>query len=286
MLHDFERHLVARNRASGTIAHRIADIQRLALEFDLSAVTLDDLEHVLARAGRSGKEAETMHAMRSSYRVFFEWAFRTGRIDHDPSFELEPIHVPVKVSRIAPDDVVQMSLITATLEEKAMVLLARLAALRLSELTMLKLTDRIGDVLIIRGKGGKERRIYANEQLLDVLLALERELDGGTYYFRGRFGGHKHPQSVNKIITRVTGWNPHSLRHAAATAAFRATKNIRAVSEFLGHSSIAITQRYLHLTEDEQRDVGQGTAFAKPATSPHFPAASTTRWDGRERASA
>jgi site-specific recombinase XerD len=62
-----------------------------------------------------------------------------------------------------------------------------------------------------------------------------------------------HPQSVNKIITRVTGWNPHSLRHAAATVAYEGTHDLRAVQELLGHSSLATTERYLHVRVDQVR---------------------------------
>lgn len=280
MLREFEQHLLARGRAAGTISHRLADIERLSLEFpNLYAVHLEDLEHVLARAMRAGRAPETRQSMRSSYRVFYDWAYRTGRMSYDPSWDLPTIHVPIKIARMAPDDVVQMALITATLEQKTMVLLGRLACLRLTELTTLQLRDRNADALIIHGKGGKERVVYAGEQLLDVLRERERELGGGTYYFPGRFGGHMHSQSVNKIITRVTGWNPHSLRHAGATAAFRATRDIRAVSEMLGHSNIAITQRYLHLDEDARRAAGQGTAFLTPAHSPHFPSTIAPRWN-------
>lgn len=258
----------------------MADIHRLALEHpNLLEVKLEDLEHILARAMRAGRAAETRQNMRSSYRVFFEWAHRTGRMQHDPSFHLQTIHVPIKVARMAPDDVIQLALITATLEQKTMVLLGRLACLRLSEITTLQLRDRVDDALLVTGKGGKQRMVYANEQLLDILRERERELGGGTYYFPGRFGGCMHPQSVNKIITRVTGWNPHSLRHAGATAAFRVTKDIRAVSDMLGHSSIAITQRYLHLDEDARRAAGRGTAFLSTVQSPHFPRQETARWE-------
>lgn len=253
---------------------RVAHIERLAREHqDLLSVVLEDLELMLARAARDGHKPETRKNLRSSYRVFYDWAYRTGRMAYDPAFYLDTIRTPVTVARIAPDDVVQASLITATLEQRTMVLLGRLACLRLTELTTLRLHDRQGDALHIVGKGGKHRLVFINEQLMDVLLLREREVLGvSDYYFPGRYGGHMHPQSVNKIITRVTGWNPHSLRHAGATAAYRATWDIRAVSDMLGHSSIAVTQRYLHLDELSMRAASAGTAFRGSPVSPHFPA--------------
>jgi site-specific recombinase XerD len=272
MLHEYENHLLALGRANGTIHHRMSHIEQLAREYpDLTAVTLEDLERMLARAVRADHKPETRKNQRASYRVFYDWAYRTGRMAYDPAFYLETIQIPITVARLAPDDAVQRSLVTATTEQRAMVLLGRLACLRLSELTTLKLRDRRGDWLVINGKGDKQRVVPVNDQLMDALLVLEREVGDSTYYFAGRFGGHMHPQSVNKIITRVTGWNPHSLRHAGATAAFRATRDLRGVQELLGHASISTTQRYLHLDEDAMRAVGRGTAFTTPVPLPHFP---------------
>jgi len=55
-----------------------------------------------------------------------------------------------------------------------------------------------------------------------------------------------HRVAVERRIQRATGWNPHSLRHVGATAAYEATGDLRAVQEFLGHASLATTERYLH----------------------------------------
>lgn len=110
--------------------------------------------------------------------------------------------------------------------------------------------------------------VPANDDLLDALFKLERT-HGDGYYFPGRYGGHMHPQSVNKIITRKTGWNPHSLRHAGATAAYLATGDLRAVQMLLGHSSIATTQRYLNIGIDSVRRVAAATVFTEPVHDPH-----------------
>lgn len=63
------------------------------------------------------------------------------------------------------------------------------------------------------------------------------------------------------MITRHLGVNPHSLRHAGATAAYRATRDLRAVQMLLGHSSLATTQRYLHPSLDDVRRAAAATAI-------------------------
>jgi len=52
----------------------------------------------------------------------------------------------------------------------------------------------------------------------------------------------------------------HMLRHRFATRAYRATRNIRAVQRMLGHSSLAITERYLECDDDEMRAAMLGAA--------------------------
>lgn len=260
MLNSYTQHLTAAGRAAGTIRLRLSHIAHLhRLHPDLTTVTTADLEAALA-AMRFTHEAESRKSHLSSYRAFYRWAFRAGYTSTDPAAALTPITVPARVPRIAPDDVLQYALITADEHETAMILLARFGCLRLTELTELHTRNRTHDVLRIIGKGDKERLVYMNDDLMHVLLELER-LQGKGFYFPGRFGGHMHSASVNKIITRKTGCNPHSLRHAGATAAYLATRDLRSVQLMLGHSSMATTQRYLHPGEDGLRAVAVGTAF-------------------------
>lgn len=263
LLNDYRRHLLAAGRGVGTVKQRIFHLRSLAaVNSDLLIVTLEDLEAWLARRRRT-HQAETRKSMRNSFRSFYDWAHRTGRIDANPAVELLPIYVPQKPGRIAPDADVQNALRTATLPERAMILLGRYAALRLSEIATLHTRQREGDVLRILGKGERTRIVPINPELLLILQRLEAQIGDG-YYFPGLGTPHMHPQSVNKIITRVTGWNPHSLRHAAATAAFRGTRDIRAVQMMLGHANLQTTQRYLHVDPDEVRAAAIATAFGDP----------------------
>ena len=101
-----------------------------------------------------------------------------------------------------------------------------------------------------------------NEDLAAALHAIEAP--GQRFYFPGLRGPHMHPQSVHKIIQRLTGFNPHALRHAGATAAYNATRDLRAVQEMLGHASLATTQRYLHLDAEALRRVADATRIVRP----------------------
>lgn len=261
MLTLYRDHLLAAGRGEGTARLYTGHIEHLQrFHPDLAAVTLEDLKAYLAV--RRTLAGNTRKSMRSAFRSFFGWAHTYAGFPTDPAYQLEPISVPWTVPHVAADDVVQLGLITADDQLTAMILLGRYGCLRLTELTTLHTRAREHDLLRIRGKGEKERLVPANDELLHALLTLERRLGGG-YYFPGRFGGHMHPQAVNKIITRHLGTNPHSLRHAGATAAYEATGDLRAVQMLLGHASLATTQRYLHIGMDAVRRAAAGTTLSR-----------------------
>jgi site-specific recombinase XerC len=260
MLTDYRNHLIAAGLRTGTVRQRLHHIQHLALHHpDLVAVSPQDLEQHLARKSVTNGP-EGLKAIRASLRSFYKWTREAGLTPTNPAKPLKPIRIPRTISRIAPDSALQAALITASLHERAMILLARYGCLRLSELTYLRTTDRRGDILHIHGKGGKDRLVPTNEDLMRALLQIEREQGRGPY-FPGRYGGTMHPTSVGKIMSRVTGWNPHSLRHAGATAAYEATNDLRAVQELLGHASLATTERYLHTSLDRVRAAVAGATM-------------------------
>jgi site-specific recombinase XerD len=253
---------MARGLAQGTIAQRLRHFDLLAVRFpDLSIVTTPDLEHVLAQMVMTGKASETRKAMLSTMRVLFRWLYRSGRAVDDPASDLAPIAVHVRQARIASDDDVAAGLITASLPAKVAVLLGRYAGLRLSEISRVHTNDRDGDVLRVLGKGSRERLVPLNSELLEVMMRLET-VQGPGPLFPGRWSAHATPSMVSDLIKTATGWNPHSLRHAAATAAYRGTRDMRAVQEFLGHASVQTTQRYVRVGFDDVRAAAAATSLA------------------------
>lgn len=271
MLNQYRTHLLSQGLGIGTANLYTRRIAQLALTTPhLYQVTTEDLQKFLAQ--RRALAAETRKSMRSAFRSFYAWTHATGRTPTDPAYPLKAIPVPVGVPRVAPDYAVQAGLITADEHLTAMILLARFGCLRLTELTTLHTRQREHDLLRIRGKGEKTRLVPANDELLHALVTLEHR-QGAGYYFPGRTGPHLHPVSVNKIITRHLGLNPHSLRHAGATAAYRATGDLRAVQMLLGHSSLATTQRYLHSNIDDVRRAAAGTVFSIAGRADHRSAA-------------
>lgn len=250
--------LNARHLSPNTIKLRTYYITRIAQHTNLNTATLTDLQHALATY--ANRKPETLKTIRASLRSFYEWAHDTGHRTDNPAQKLQPIRIPQTIPHIAPDEDIQTAINNAPLRERAMLQLARLACLRVNEITTLHTSNRHDDHLIIEGKGNKQRRVYLHPDLAATLNELEHQ-QGPGWYFPSPNGGHLNRITVGKYIKRACGHNPHSLRHAGATAAFRATRDLRAVQILLGHSKIEATQRYLHVDEDGLRAVSLATSF-------------------------
>jgi integrase/recombinase XerC len=263
MLHRFENHLVSAGRAHGTVRQRLYHLELLRRECtDLTRVDEAALEAFLA--ARRDQAPEYRKAIRASLRVFYRWATRVGYVTTDPTVDLLPVRIPRALPSPVADLAVHAALKDAPLRDRTMILLGRLAGLRLNEIATLHTDHRKYDVLVITGKGDRMREVPINSQLAEVLDALECT-QGPGYYFPGRWSGHMHKDAVGKIIRRRLGEKPHSLRHAAASSGYAATHDIRAVQEFLGHASVVTTQRYTRVGLEDVRRVTDATRLIPAA---------------------
>lgn len=133
--------------------------------------------------------------------------------------------------------------------------------MRRSEVAQVSTHDLISDgpCLLVHGKGDKRRVIPISEKLATLIAAGAAGHTEGApatgYLFPGKCGGHLSPRWVGRLCGRVLPgiWTMHTLRHRAATKAFRVTRNIRAVQKLLGHESVATTEIYTLVDEDEVR---------------------------------
>jgi len=267
MIERYRNFLLASNASIGTAntyCNHMFALQRVTS--DLLTVDVQTLEEFLATR-RQTHMPETRKSFRSAFRSFYSWAHQRGLIQQNPTAKLQAVRVPKTVARLAPDDALQLGLLTAPIDEQHMILAGRMGCLRLSEITNLHTEDRHGDVFRIVGKGGKVRNVPINDDWMPVVLKIERE-NNGDHYLPGRWGGALHVSTVSKKIQRRTGCNPHSLRHAGATAAYEATGDLRAVQELLGHESLATTEKYLHTSMQAIRRAAAGTTFSRTITNP------------------
>jgi integrase/recombinase XerD len=150
--------------------------------------------------------------------------------------------------------------------------------MRVSELVSLPLSSAKGDprMLLIRGKGGKERMVplspparTALRDWLEVRLADEdtarmegRAASAFLFPSRGKSGyltRHAFYMLIKDLAVKggvspdkVT---PHTLRHAFATHLLANGADLRAIQTFLGHADVSTTEIYTHVLEERLKEL-------------------------------
>lgn len=163
----------------------------------------------------------------------------------------------------------------AGLRDRAILELLYSSGLRVSELTGLN-RDHINlkrREFMVRGKGQKDRPVFISDQAADwIQKYLDQRIDKAPALFV-RIGGKKSPdltgnylrltpRSVQRMVTKYTlragitkHVSPHTLRHSYATDLLMNGADIRSVQSMLGHSNIATTQIYTHVTDQHLKEV-------------------------------
>jgi len=134
------------------------------------------------------------------------------------------------------------------------------SGLRVGELcgltvSSVSIADRIAHVW---GKGSKERRVPISEPAAAALrgwIAIRHDVvpsEAGDVLFGNERGKPLTPRDVRRIIDRrsPSPTHPHALRHTFATHLLDGGADLRAVQELLGHTDVATTQRYTHVSRE------------------------------------
>ncbi|MFA5000295.1 MAG: tyrosine-type recombinase/integrase [Patescibacteria group bacterium] len=146
---------------------------------------------------------------------------------------------------------------------------AELAALNIDQLRIKDDTKDIETAII--GKGSKIRTVYFSVRAVKALRAYlkERKDMDDALFINYRRGAAKSGESrrltvksiedIVKKYVKIAGLpvmaTPHTLRHSFATDLLNQGVDLRTVQEFLGHSNIATTQIYTHVTNKQLRDI-------------------------------
>ena len=176
-------------------------------------------------------------------------------------------------------DEVRLILDTArTPQAKAFLTTVYSCGLRLSEALNLTVQDIDKERMTVRvrqGKGGKDRYIPLPKSTYNLLVEYWKTHRNNVLIFPalGRNGKKGRTAivpmartSVQQIMRRILKELPkikkhatlHTLRHSYATHLIEAGVNLRIVQQYLGHSSLETTIRYLHVT-----DMGNSDAAAR-----------------------
>jgi integrase/recombinase XerD len=156
-----------------------------------------------------------------------------------------------------------------SLRNLALIDLLFATGMRVGEVSSLNINDFVvaESVFRVKGKGGRDRLAFVvDEQTLFIqkehVNLRSRIATGSPALFLNASGARLSTQGIANVISQFRKdagidrhITPHMLRHTVATLLLRNGVDIRVVQEFLGHASIATTQRYTHITKDHLIEV-------------------------------
>jgi integrase/recombinase XerD len=272
-LNAFARYQRAGNLSEKTITNREESLLLLAriAECGPLQVTEDHMLQALSRAHpRTGRPlaAGTKQSERSYYQTFFTWLHAKGHRPDNPAGGLPKVKQPRRKPRP-----LRLTQVDAMLDSGAykrtrdIITICALSGLRIGEVVKIRGedVDLEGGVLRSVRKGSLQHVIALNSALIH--LAHEYPREGWWFpspYKNREFpdgGGHVLMKSASDRVSRairnagITDPNltAHSLRHFYATTLLKQGVNIRVVQELLGHASLATTQLYTEVDQDDMR---------------------------------
>jgi integrase/recombinase XerD len=258
-----------RGAARNTLLAYRADLEDFAAGVgDPAAATADSLRRYLGGLADQGLSPRTQSRRLSALRQFHLFLLREGVRADDPTRQLDAPKLGAALPKYLSEAEVDALLAAARGVRQGALMAAALeilyaTGLRVSELLELPRAALAGDavLLIIRGKGGRERIVPLSDAARDAAAALPQHK--GKWLFPGRdtaqpltrqaFGRmlKQVAQSAGIAASRVS---PHVLRHSFASHMLARGADLRSLQTLLGHADIGTTQIYTHvLAERLQR---------------------------------
>jgi len=237
------------------------------------------LRRYLAYLGTRRMAKRSIARKAAGLRRYFGWLTRTGVLASDPSSRLTAPSGEGRLPHVLKAgelDVLLEERPSSTgepvdLRDQAVLELLYGSGLRVGELCGLRPADvdlRRSQVLVW-GKGSKQRQLPMSESSMEAVRAwldagrpalVAEETPAGALFLNRR-GRRLTPRDVRRILDRraASPTHPHALRHTFATHLLDGGADLRAVQELLGHSDLATTQLYTHVSKERLRSVYDAT---------------------------
>jgi integrase/recombinase XerC len=274
-----------RNRAVSehTLAGYESDLRDFDAFLKLRKAEFASIDHIFLRDFLGhlydrGLEKTSVARKLACLRTFFKFLMREGHLKTNPAELISSPRLPKKLPAYLPESeaaaVVEMPRGTSLkdLRDRAVLELLYASGLRVRELVGLndESLDLPQQLVRVFGKGRKQRVVpfgeFAARALTAYLAERDRvglaqpEDDGQTPVFLSIRGRRLNARDVQRLVEKTRLGLPsgrrltaHTLRHSFATHLLERGADLRAIQELLGHSSLATTEKYTHVSLDHLR---------------------------------
>lgn len=233
----------------------------------LHLVTLAEVQGFATSLEESGLAQSTQRTIMAAVRSLISFGHKSDVLPKNVGALVELPEAPDSLNErlLSELEVQTMIVLETNPRNRAILRLLYLGGLRVSELCQLRWKNlqsrgESGQVTV-KGKGLKTRSVLLPKSLWVELIQMQGSAAPDDPVFRSRKRsqeGHLTRERVHQIVKAaakragIQGQvSPHWLRHAHASHALERGAKIHLVADTLGHSSIAVTGRYLHARPEE-----------------------------------
>lgn len=283
---NFRRYLKRRNYSPHTVKYYLNIIKQfvLWLNVPLEQAGVDKIEDYIDYLHQKRMQPASINLYLAIIRVFYNYLKYEEKVNLlNPVKANCRLRVPKPLPRAMREDQVdQLFEVIKTKRDWAMFRLMLRCGLRVEEVANLTLGDidiKQRRIMVVNGKGGKDRVVYISDDAADGLIAYlklrsHRRVKKVFLVEKGDYKGQ--PISVRGIQKRMeyyaskTGLkiSCHHLRHTMATQLLNADAEVASIQDLLGHNWISTTQRYCKVSNVKvKRDYfnAMGKILKRPA---------------------
>ncbi|MDO4594320.1 MAG: tyrosine recombinase XerC [Tissierellia bacterium] len=242
----------------------------------LNEINLSDLYQYLSYLDNIRKDSSNTRSRKiSALRSFFGYLYSdvelidsniTEKLKNPKQNKRQPIYLTLEETKTLLNEISKEKNEFLQNRDMAIVFMFLTTGMRLSELVSIDINTIKDDHLSVIGKGNKERTIYLSDKCIDELnnykIIRNKYLNGkeekalfiSTRKKRmsKRAVQHMLDKYLEKAGFDTSVYSVHKLRHTAATLMYRyGDVDIRALKEILGHESVATTQIYTHIEDED-----------------------------------
>lgn len=269
-LNEYINHMRGNKKSEGTIHEYVRNLTDVftAINKDEEAIAYEDIENY--KLSIASLSSSTINTRISALKSYYKFLMQRRYVEVNP---VEYVECPkVKNKEKIPltgEQVRAMIAKTSNVRMEAFIMALATTGMRIAELASVTIDDynnRVGNTIIITGKGDKERRVtFPDEAIacIDKYIWTERGIHAaktgtnllfvsnqGTALAAGNMG-----EQLKKIAKEagIPQWDKvcnHLMRTTCATLALRNGVELPTIQKMLGHSNINTTTRYAKIADE------------------------------------
>ena len=281
MIKDYVDYMIGEQKSSNTITAYSKDVQQMLDCIGKPEANITDADLLSWKSSISGMASASVNRKIVAVSGYFKFLNDVEIIKSNPAANLKSVKVHNKEKLpMSREDICKMLNACSSNRQKAMLYTLGTTGMRVSELTGLsykQYRDRIGNQIVITGKGNKQRVVFLNPETVEAInlyIRTERKANRWAadcdYLFASAQGGKVDANNFDKTLkalARKAGIknadevSAHTFRHSFACILSENGTSMDVIRDLLGHSSLAVTSRYLNQNVNRMREATTAISF-------------------------